>query len=330
MSRKYIGQVNSTNFVYPNNTLHEYDTEIIHDINNNSVNGTISNFRVSSSASSSITFLFDYTWNLNGAEPFINNFGAISVLSVHIMVAGQTYYKPWRTVSNWTTSIGNTTASGTDVGFTITPSEFGLSSFSNGTYYVEFRFIGHRAVFPVCASASVTALPTPTPTPTYTPTPTPTITPTPTPGGNYTSGATINVTDTGWIKYTTSSGDTYQYISSLGTNTLTNCLVCSTIMAGIPFADVANFTVVNCGTACGGGGGPTPTPTPTAVTTYYRLTNCQDYLTYYSQGYPSGTFNSGDRVEGSSGYYYVVSGSQTSNPGGTLYSVTSTGLFGCP
>jgi hypothetical protein len=162
-----------------------------------------------------------------------------------------------------------------------------------------------------------------TPTPTPTPSPTPSVV-------DYTSGATLNVTDTGWIKYNMSSGSTYQFIGSTGTVTLTNCLDCDTIMVGIPFADLANFTVTNCGSSCSPPT-PTPPPSPSAISyVYYRLTNCQNYQTYWSQQYVSGTFDSGDRVEGGSGYYYVVSGSQTSNPGGTLYTVTATGQFGCP
>jgi hypothetical protein len=100
-----------------------------------------------------------------------------------------------------------------------------------------------------------TPTPTPSPTPTNTPSPTPTITITPTPtptGSTFTSGATINVTETGYIKYVR-KGDsvaTYQFISTLGTVVLTDCLTCSTIMIGIPFADVANFTLINCGSSC--------------------------------------------------------------------------------
>lgn len=96
----------------------------------------------------------------------------------------------------------------------------------------------------------------------------------------------------------------------------------------------------------------TPTPTPTATTNgggggggggttyiYYQLRPCDmqgqtGYLNgdydVYSTGYTSATFNSGDRVEGSTNYFYVVVGSTTTDPGGTKYSVTSTGLTGCP
>lgn len=70
---------------------------------------------------------------------------------------------------------------------------------------------------------------------------------------------------------------------------------------------------------------------------YYQLRPCDmvgqpGYLNgvydVYSDGV--GTFNSGERVEGSTNYFYVVVGSTTIDPGGTKYTVTSTGLTGCP
>jgi hypothetical protein len=91
--------------------------------------------------------------------------------------------------------------------------------------------------------------------------------------------------------------------------------------------------------------GPTPTPTLTltitpTVYTYFKLRPCdyQGYSGYtngdydvWSTGYVNGsTFSSGNRVEGSTDYFYVVVGSTTTDPGGTKYSVTSTGLTGCP
>jgi hypothetical protein len=183
----------------------------------------------------------------------------------------QLYYKPWRLVYNiLASSTGLTSQSGTTI-FNVIPSDLGLTSFTTGTYNFEIRFIGHRAVYPVCQSVVLTVTPPPTPTPTPTPTlPPPTVTPTPTPTlppPEYTTGATLNVTDTGWIKYTMSSGDTYQYIGSTGTVVLTNCLVCDTIMVGIPFADLAAFTVTNCGSTCS----PPPTPTPTPTATQYNI-----------------------------------------------------------
>jgi hypothetical protein len=265
MARKYIKQIINQNFIFPNDDVSEYDVEIVHDINNNSVSGTVANLTATTVSSTSITFRYDWTWAKNNAEPYIMNSGKISLLSVHMLANGQNYFKPWRVVddvSNSTT--GSTTYSATNRSFTVTASQMGLTSFTNGVYYFEFRFIGHRAIFPVCAQFTVSTVPSPTatPTPTATSVP-PTPTPTPTPGPNiYTTGATLNVTDTGWIKYNMSSGSTYQNITSTGTVVLTNCLDCSTIMVGIPFADTAVFTITNCGSSCNAG--PTPTPTPTA------------------------------------------------------------------
>jgi hypothetical protein len=332
--RKYIKQVNTQNFVYPNNTVAQYDDEIIHDINNNSVSGTVTNFVVSGATSTGLTVSFDWTWSKNNAEPFISEAGNINLLSAHMMTPQQQYFGAWRTIDYVSSSTtGNTSYSGHSVSI-LSISDFpGISSFVNGVYNFEIRFIGHRAIYPLCSQYTVSTIPVPTPTPT--PSPQPAVTPTPTPSAvpnPYTSGATINVTDTGWIKYTTSSGDTYQEITSLGNVVLTNCLICNTIREGIPFADLATFTVVNCGTSCSAAP-PAVTPSPTPSTQpplYYRITDCQTYVNYYTQQFPSGTFNSGDRVEGSYGYYYVVSGTYSSPPSGVDQRyVSGTGLFGC-
>jgi hypothetical protein len=215
----------------------------------------------------------------------------------------------------------------------------GVSSFSNGVYSFEIRMIGKRAIFPICQNVTVSTIPAPSPTPTVTPTltttptSTPGASPTPTPANIYTSGATINVTDTGYIKYMTPSGDTYQFISTLGSVTLTNCLVCSSIFVGVPFADLANFTITSCGTSCSGIPSPSPTPTPSPAGSYghYQMTDCQTYQTKFTQNVPYGTFNSGDRVMGSYLYYYVISGFTPSTPDPSLiFDVSYTGQYGCP
>ena len=70
MSRKYVAQVNSSNFIYPNNTLAEYDVEIVHDINNNSVSGTTSGFSAAYNAGTgNIGISFTYIWSKNNADP---------------------------------------------------------------------------------------------------------------------------------------------------------------------------------------------------------------------------------------------------------------------
>jgi len=184
--RKYIGPVKSNNFAYPNNVLEEYDVEIIHDINNNSVSGTTAGFSAVYSGGS-IACSFTYIWSKNGAEPFINEFGSLSVLSIHMTAPGQDYYKPFRTVASVAvTGITATTVTDTFL-FFVSPAQMGVSGFTSGVYNFEIRFIGQKAVYPICESASVivpTLTPTPTPTlgtPTPTPTGGPTFTPTPTP-----------------------------------------------------------------------------------------------------------------------------------------------------
>jgi len=41
MPIKYIKQIINQDFVYPNNEVSEYDQEIVHDLNENSVSGTV-------------------------------------------------------------------------------------------------------------------------------------------------------------------------------------------------------------------------------------------------------------------------------------------------
>lgn len=74
----------------------------------------------------------------------------------------------------------------------------------------------------------------------------------------------------------------------------------------------------------------TPTVTPTATPVYYQILSCADSSVAWSIQYPSGTYNSGDRVITNTFVTCIVIGSSTSNPGGTLYTLTSTGQTGCP
>ena len=59
MSRKYIKQINDYNFVYPNNLIYEYDTEIVHDINDNSVSGITNSFTIDSVNATGLTYSYD-------------------------------------------------------------------------------------------------------------------------------------------------------------------------------------------------------------------------------------------------------------------------------
>ena len=71
-----------------------------------------------------------------------------------------------------------------------------------------------------------------------------------TPASPYTTGITINITDTGWIKYDTATETKYTYFGSLGNADIPDCADCTTIRYAYPFADLATWTVVDCGNPC--------------------------------------------------------------------------------
>lgn len=154
MSLKYIQEYQNNNFVYPNNDPWEYGDEIVHDINNNSVSGTVTSFTALLSGGS-INVNFAYTWSKNGAEPFIANNGKLNVLSVHMMSNTNLYYKPWRLVGFVSDSNTSITSKSGSFSVTVTPSMMGQTSFTTGTYYFEIRMIGKRAVSPLCVSINI-------------------------------------------------------------------------------------------------------------------------------------------------------------------------------
>lgn len=156
MSYKYIPQLNNENFVYPNYDLVEYDDNILHNIDSDSVTGTCSSFSTTSIASTAITIQYTWSWSRNGAEVYIGPSNNIHLVSVHCLTSTQTYYKPWRLVDLITsgTTTGSTYTGTTS--FTITPSQMGVTSFTTGTYYFELRFIGLKSVYPVCQTLSIT------------------------------------------------------------------------------------------------------------------------------------------------------------------------------
>lgn len=278
MSKQFIPQVDNLNFVYPNYDLAEYDVDIIHDINNNSVSGVVTTFSATTVSSTGITLTASTTWTKNNADVFIRTAGFLSVYSLHAMAAGQEYYKPWRLIDYSSTNSTGLTTYTTSRTITMLPSQLGLTSFTNGTYNFEFRFIGLKSIFPVARTITVTGItsPTPTPTPTLTATPTPTptatATPTPTPGGptptptatptmtptpsptpgQYYLFTTINVTSPGWIQYREfgETNNTYEYIASYGNYTINQCIICSSLQPGYPVSPIASYTLITCGTPC--------------------------------------------------------------------------------
>jgi len=201
--RKYIPQQTFYDFVYPNNNKAQYDVnDIVQNINSNIVSGTVTNF-VATLVSGNLKVDFNYTWAKNGAEVFLNQAGGINTVSLHVMPAGVTYFKPWRCVDNLNTTSGSTTASGAYTG-TFSSSTLGVPSLSGGIYYFEIRMIGALQNYIITQQYTVISTATPTPTPTKTPTPTPSMTsspgssasPTPSPTPTGSPGASLSPTPT--------------------------------------------------------------------------------------------------------------------------------------
>ncbi len=120
MPIKYIKQIINQDFVYPNNEVSEYDQEIVHDLNENSVSGTVVTLTATTATSTGMTFSISTTWSLNSAEPFIRNSNSLSIYSVHMLAPGQNYYKPWRIVhSRSATYSGQTSFSETGATFSV-------------------------------------------------------------------------------------------------------------------------------------------------------------------------------------------------------------------
>ena len=94
------------------------------------------------------------------------------------------------------------------------------------------------------------------------------------PPNNCRQSVQLNVTDYGYIKYynCTTATTEYQYLSSLGTTILTNCVDYTTVIPGFPLLDVAAFTITNNGIACGVTPPPPPPPPPTPSVTW-QVTN---------------------------------------------------------
>jgi len=146
----------------------------------------------------------------------------------------------------------------------------------------------------ICIENRPTPTPTPSPSPTSTPTATPTPTSTPIPPTP--TNTTVPPTPT-------------------PTPTL-NCVFDVVVNIVTPTPTPTSTT-------------PPPTPTPTPISIWYQLTNCSDSSIAYSEEYPEGQFVIDEKVT-SPGNVWVVTGvNTTTNPGGTLYAIISTGFMGC-
>jgi hypothetical protein len=186
MAQKYISQLDSYNFMYPNNTQPEYDVKIIHDLIEGQPTGTITGIQPAiTQVGNNLVFNTSYTWNLNNSEPFIDNNGKLNLINVYLQTPDKTYMAPWINVYILQTNLTGTTTTGGTMNFTVTPQMVGQTTFSSGNYSINFQFISRRTTningYYQYLSITGNTTPTPTPTPTITPTQTPGLTPTPTP-----------------------------------------------------------------------------------------------------------------------------------------------------
>ena len=164
MSKRYIPQTPNNDFVYPNNDKVEYDENIVHEINDNTVSGTISGLTLSYSGPN-LQLQYTYEWSKNGADTWVRESGNTGLLSVHMLAPNQEYFSAWRIVDSVSTPTTNPTVIG-PISLTryISPSSFGLTSWPAGQYTFEFRFIGLKQNYIICETATLAGLPTPTPT----------------------------------------------------------------------------------------------------------------------------------------------------------------------
>ncbi len=85
MPIKYIKQIINQDFVYPNNEVSEYDQEIVHDLNENSVSGTVVTLTATTATSTGMTFTISTTWSAPSAmanflrELYLRNGGQINL-----------------------------------------------------------------------------------------------------------------------------------------------------------------------------------------------------------------------------------------------------------
>lgn len=69
----------------------------------------------------------------------------------------------------------------------------------------------------------------------------------------YVTNTSLNVTTPGYIKYETKQDTVYYQIKTTGMVTITDCYVYESLAQGIPFLNVANYTVLNSGYTCNAG-----------------------------------------------------------------------------
>lgn len=151
--KRYIKQITRDNFLYPNNDKSYYDNEIIHSINDGFPTGTIDLITINQFNSSTLDFTVEWEYFRNGCELFKNIDNSYTYITFHLLAPDQIYYKPWRYVGRFNDITPYTgTSIESDTQIIVSPSDLGLTGFTNGEYQLEVRFIGKRAIYPVCVT----------------------------------------------------------------------------------------------------------------------------------------------------------------------------------
>ena len=155
--KRYIKQITRDNFLYPNNERSYYDNEIIHPVNDGFPTGVLSGITINEYNDTTLDFTVQWEYFRNGCELFQNIDDTYTYITFHLLAPNQTYYKPWRYVGRFNDITPYTgTSIESDTQIVVTPSDLGLTGFTNGTYQLEARFIGKRAIYPVCATFETT------------------------------------------------------------------------------------------------------------------------------------------------------------------------------
>jgi hypothetical protein len=123
-------------------------------------------------------------------------------------------------------------------------------SLSDSEIYSDYLFYAQNCVTPTTTTTTTSTTSTSTTTTTTTAPP------------DCRINTTINVTETGWIRWTLCDGTVQDtFLSSLGTYTITQCILYNSIRAAIPLAELADWDNVVWGTSCTTGTTTTTTTT---------------------------------------------------------------------
>lgn len=147
MTLRFKPQIESTNFVYPNKRIVEYDRDIIHQTTNDAPIGSISGLTFDATPSSQAELRYDFSWDLNGGVPVITKNDQLLMVAVNLMEHDQEYIRPWRVVSTTFHPVTGTTSISASVTTQIEEDLMGIvGGWQDSIYYFEFQLISKNAI----------------------------------------------------------------------------------------------------------------------------------------------------------------------------------------